>query len=60
LEELAASPTEQEHLAKSACEAAKGEFNPERIQAQFVGALRQAIQMNSGQNPRASLKNFRG
>jgi len=43
LEGLAASPLEQERLAKSACEAAAGDFNPERIQAQFMDILRQAI-----------------
>ena len=43
LEGLAASPLEQERLAKSACEAAAGDFNPERIQAQFMDVLRQAI-----------------
>jgi glycosyltransferase involved in cell wall biosynthesis len=49
LEELAASP-EQERLAKSACEAATGDFNPERIQAQFLGALRQAISARAVSN----------
>jgi len=43
LEELAASPAEQERLAKSSREAAAGEFNCERIQARFVDALRRAI-----------------
>jgi glycosyltransferase involved in cell wall biosynthesis len=43
LEELAASPLEQERLAKSAREAAAGEFSPERIQAQFMDVLRRAI-----------------
>jgi glycosyltransferase involved in cell wall biosynthesis len=43
LEKLAASPLEQERLGKSAGEAAARDFNPERIQAQFMGALRRAI-----------------
>ena len=43
LEELAASPAEQERLAKSAREAAAGDFNYEQIQAQFLAALRRAI-----------------
>jgi glycosyltransferase involved in cell wall biosynthesis len=43
LEELADSPSEQERLAKSARDAAAGEFSPERIQVQFVDALRRAI-----------------
>ena len=43
LEGLAASPMEQERLAKSAREAAAGDFNSERIQAQFIDALERAI-----------------
>ena len=43
LEELAASPLEQERLAKSAREAAAGDFNSEHIQVQFMDALRRAI-----------------
>ena len=43
LEELAASPSEQERLAKSARETAAGDFNYEQIQAQFLAALRRAI-----------------
>jgi len=46
LEELAASPAEQERLAESSREAAATDFNHERIQAQFVDALRRAIQAN--------------
>jgi glycosyltransferase involved in cell wall biosynthesis len=42
-EQFAASPAEQERLAKSAREAAAGEFNRERIQAQFIDALERAI-----------------
>ena len=48
LEELAASPAEQERLAKSAREAAAGEFNPARIQGQFMDALRRAIYSHDG------------
>ena len=48
LEELAASPAEQERLAKSSREAVAGDFNPERIQAQFVDALRRAIYYRAG------------
>jgi len=43
LEELAASRSEQERLARSAREAAAGDFNYEQIQAQFLAALRRAI-----------------
>ena len=43
LEELAASPSEQERLAKSAREVAGGDFNSERIQEKFIDVLRQAI-----------------
>jgi glycosyltransferase involved in cell wall biosynthesis len=43
LEELAASPSQQERLARSAREAAADDFNPERIEAQFMGVLRRAI-----------------
>lgn len=46
LEELAASPAEQERLAKSSREAAATDFNHERIQAKFIDALRRAIQAN--------------
>jgi glycosyltransferase involved in cell wall biosynthesis len=46
LEELAASPAEQQRLAQSSREAGATDFNPERIQAQFIEALTQAIQMN--------------
>jgi glycosyltransferase involved in cell wall biosynthesis len=42
LEGLAASPAEQERLAKSSREAAATDFNSERIQAQFMGALTRA------------------
>jgi glycosyltransferase involved in cell wall biosynthesis len=48
LEELAASPAEQERLAKSARDAAAGDFNPERIQGQFMDALRRAIYPHDG------------
>lgn len=43
LEGLAASPVEQERFALSARGAAQDDFNPERIQAQFLCALRNAI-----------------
>ena len=46
LEELADSPAEQERLAKSSREAAATDFSHERIQTQFIDALRQAIQVN--------------
>jgi len=48
LEELAASPSEQERLAKSAREAAAAEFNPDRIQEQFMAALRRAMHSRDG------------
>jgi glycosyltransferase involved in cell wall biosynthesis len=50
LEELAASPGEQERLAESSREAAATDFNHERIQAQFINTLRRAIQMNRAKN----------
>jgi glycosyltransferase involved in cell wall biosynthesis len=43
LEELAALPAEQERLAKSSREAAASDFNHERIQTQFIDALKRAI-----------------
>ena len=46
LEELAASPAEQERLAESSREAAATDFNYERIQAQFIDALERAVQVN--------------
>ena len=46
LEELAASPAKQKRLARSSREAAATEFNHERIQTQFIDALRRAIQVN--------------
>ena len=42
LEELAVSPSELRRLAKSASDAAAGDFNYERIQLQFMDALRRA------------------
>jgi glycosyltransferase involved in cell wall biosynthesis len=48
LEELAASPAELRRLAKSACDAAAGDFNYERIQLQFMDALRRAKQHAGG------------
>jgi glycosyltransferase involved in cell wall biosynthesis len=50
LEELAASFGKQEHLAKSSREAAATDFDPERIQMQFIDALRRAIQLNRDRN----------
>jgi len=50
LEELAASPGEQERLAKSSREAAATDFNHERIQAQFSDGLRRAIQVNPAEH----------
>jgi glycosyltransferase involved in cell wall biosynthesis len=47
LEELAASSSEQERLAQSAREAAADDFNPKRIQMQFLSALQQAIRCHS-------------
>jgi glycosyltransferase involved in cell wall biosynthesis len=48
LEELAASPAELQRLAKSSCNAATGDFNYERIQLQFMDALRRAKQHAAG------------
>jgi glycosyltransferase involved in cell wall biosynthesis len=48
LEELAASPSERERLAKSARAAAADEFNPDRIQEQFMDALRRAMYSRDG------------
>jgi hypothetical protein len=42
LEELAVSPSDLRRLAKSASDAAAGEFNHERIQLQFMDALKSA------------------
>ncbi len=42
LEELAASPAEQERLAESSHEAAVTDFNRDQIQARFVDVLRRA------------------
>ena len=49
LEELAASPAKQKRFAKASREAAATDFNHERIQTQFIDALRRAIQMNCGE-----------
>ena len=51
LERLAASPAEQQRLAVSARDAARGDFNPERIQAQFIAALRRAVCSQNFQTP---------
>jgi glycosyltransferase involved in cell wall biosynthesis len=50
LEKLATSAAEQERLAAASRDAARMEFNPERIQAQFTDVLRQAIQISPVQN----------
>ena len=50
LDELAASSSEQERFAKGARDAAAGEFNCERIQAQLVDELMRAIQKRAIQN----------
>jgi glycosyltransferase involved in cell wall biosynthesis len=50
LEQLAASPSQQERLAKSTREAAANDFNPRHIEAQFVGALRRAINFGDASN----------
>jgi glycosyltransferase involved in cell wall biosynthesis len=50
LEDLAASPVEKERLAESSREAAATDFNQERIQAQFIDALRRAIQLNRAEH----------
>lgn len=44
LEKLAASPDEQQRLATAARQAAQTDFNPDRIQAQFVEALRSVLE----------------
>jgi glycosyltransferase involved in cell wall biosynthesis len=54
LEELADSPAEQERLAKSSREAAATDFNHERIQTQFIDALRRAIQVNRAEHTHTS------
>jgi glycosyltransferase involved in cell wall biosynthesis len=43
LQQLRSSPGERKRLAESACTAAQTEFSPDRIQAQFVGALTAAV-----------------
>jgi glycosyltransferase involved in cell wall biosynthesis len=58
LEQLAASLCEQERLAKSARDAAASDFNYERIQVQFMNALRRATEFSNqmpqrSENPRA-------
>jgi glycosyltransferase involved in cell wall biosynthesis len=54
LERLAASPAEQQRLAKASREAAATDFNRERIQAQFIDALMRAIQVNRGEHTHTS------
>jgi hypothetical protein len=48
LEGFAASPSELQRLAKSACDAAAADFNYERIQLQFMDALKRAEQHAGG------------
>jgi len=43
LEQLATNPGEQERLAAAAREAAQTDFNPDKIQAQFMQALRSVV-----------------
>ena len=50
LEDLAASFAKREQLAKSSREAAATDFDHQRIQTQFVDALRRAIQVNRARN----------
>jgi glycosyltransferase involved in cell wall biosynthesis len=59
LQKLAASPSEQERLAKSSREATAADFNAQRIQAQFMDVLRGAIhsQKISSANPTQRLSN---
>jgi glycosyltransferase involved in cell wall biosynthesis len=44
LEKLAASPAEQERLAATAEQAAQSDFNPDKIQSQFLQALRGVLE----------------
>jgi hypothetical protein len=44
LETLAGSSTEQQRLADAAAQAARTDFNPDTIQAQFVDALHSAVE----------------
>jgi glycosyltransferase involved in cell wall biosynthesis len=48
LETLADSPSEQQRLAKSAREAAAGDFNSDRIQEKFIAVLTEAISRARG------------
>lgn len=43
LEDLAASPGEQQRLAMAVRQAAQTDFNPDKIQAQFIAALRSVL-----------------
>jgi glycosyltransferase involved in cell wall biosynthesis len=55
LEMLADSPSEQERLAKSAREAAAGEFKSERIEEEFIAVLSSVLAPTpSSQRARAS------
>jgi glycosyltransferase involved in cell wall biosynthesis len=54
LEQLAASPAEQQRLAKASREAAATDFNPEQIQMRFVDALTHAIRLSRVENTHTS------
>jgi glycosyltransferase involved in cell wall biosynthesis len=43
LEKLAASPEELHRLSSAARDAASSDFSPEKIQAQFLNALRDTL-----------------
>jgi glycosyltransferase involved in cell wall biosynthesis len=45
LEKLAVSTDEQQRLAAAALQSAQTDFNPDRIQAQFMDALRSVIRL---------------
>jgi len=43
VKKLASDPKEQQRLAAAARQAAQTDFNPDRIQAQFMDALRRVV-----------------
>jgi glycosyltransferase involved in cell wall biosynthesis len=51
LKDLVSSPDEQQRLAAAAQQAAEGDFNPGRIQAQFIEVLREAIAIHNSDKP---------
>jgi glycosyltransferase involved in cell wall biosynthesis len=55
LEELAASPEEQNRLSQLSHQAAADDFNQERIQARFIDTLRQAIAAHRAEDTNTSL-----